>query len=107
MVRAGGMGAALAAAVATAALAGAGCGLNKFDETVEDEATIPGSYMSPAPFALGFMGGFNSLDLSTQKGFKNAGVTPDKVDAIYVKSVHLEGSRPDIDRLDVILKSVT
>src|ERR1700731_2778827 len=82
------------------------CGLNKFDETLTDQASIPGTVGMGQPFALGYSGGFNSLDLSNDKTFQNNGVKPSQVDAIFVKSVHIEGTSPQIDRLDVILKSL-
>jgi hypothetical protein len=96
-------------ALLLAALASAGCGLNKFDDTLTDEATIPGKLMTMGqPFSLTYSGGFQSgLDLSSEKTFQNNGVSPDKVDAIFVKKVHIEGTNPQIDRLDVILQSLT
>jgi hypothetical protein len=84
-----------------------GCGLNKFKESVEDTATIPGTTTLMQPFALGYMGGFNSLNLSQSKGFQNAGVTPSNVDAIFVESVHLEAMNPGVDDFGAILASVT
>lgn len=86
---------------------GVGCGgLDEFEQVLEDEASIPGSFFQPAAFALGYKGGFDGIQLSKADSFQNAGVEPSDVDAIFVKSVHLEGTKPQIDRLDVILTSV-
>ena len=90
------------------AVLGSACGaIDEFDHTMQDEATIPGSYDQTGPFALNYSGGFNSVSLSQEKSFQNAGVEPGDVDSIKVTSVRLEGKNPQIDRLDVLLESVT
>jgi hypothetical protein len=85
---------------------GTGCGLNRFNETIQDTATIPGTVLMMAT-PLGYGGSFNNLDLSHSMGFQNAGVTPGNVDAIYVQSVHLQGAHPETDDFGAILSSVT
>jgi hypothetical protein len=90
------------------AVLGAACSaIDEFDHTMQDEATIPGTYDQTGPFALNYGGGFNSVSLSQEKSFQNAGVEPGDVDSIKVTSVRFEGKNPQIDRLDVLLESVT
>jgi hypothetical protein len=94
-------------AIASSASFSAACGLNKFDDTLTDQATIPGKVTMGAPFSLMYGGAFSSgLDLSTEKSFQNNGVKPSQVDAIYVKAVHIE-AMPDVEHFDVILQSLT
>src|SRR5258708_19587955 len=81
------------------------CGLNKFDETLTDQASIPGTVGMGQPFALGYSGGFNSLDLSNDKTFQNNGVKPSQDAAIFAKSVHIEGPSPPISHLHALLNS--
>lgn len=97
----------LAIGLAVASSFGTGCGaLDDFEHVLQDEASIPGSFFQTSPFALGYSGGFNDIQLSSSKSFQNAGVTPGDVDAIFVVSARLEGTKPQIDRLDVLLGRV-
>jgi hypothetical protein len=82
-------------------------GLDHFEHTLTDEATIPGMINMSAPFALNYSGGaFTGVDLSKSESFANAGVEADDVDAIYIKQIRVEGTHAQIDRLDVIFNSV-
>ena len=93
--------------LAAAALTSTACGaLDDFETTIEDEATIPGTFNAQTPSPLNFGGSFSSLDLSANREFSNQGVGPDDVDAIFVKAVHVESTEPMRDRLDVLLESI-
>lgn len=81
-------------------------GIDHFEHVMVDEATVPGSSMINGPFSVQYGGDFNGVDLSKSESFSNNGVDPNDVDAIFVKAVRLEGTRPDVDRLNVILNSV-
>lgn len=86
---------------------GAACGaLDQFEHTITDEATIPGM-LSEGPFSPTFGMSFSGIDLSKSQSFANAGVGPGDVDAIYVKSVLVEGTHASVDRLDVLFNSIT
>lgn len=84
----------------------AACGIDDFEVTLEDSATISGTqFQTGIPGALDY-GNFGALTLETNKSFLDQGVSPDDVDAIFVKSVNVAGGNPEIDRLDVILESI-
>jgi hypothetical protein len=91
--------------MAMAAASLSGCGIAKFETTIADQATIPGTFQM-APLGLGYGAAFNDLHLDTDKSFTNAGVKPSDVNTIFVKSVHVEATMPERDRLDVILASM-
>ena len=85
---------------------GTACGaLDEFEETIVDQTSIPGGNMQiSGPFSPQFMGGFNGVDLSKSRGFQNNDVSPNDVDAIFVKAIRVEiatGSQnATLDRLD-------
>ncbi len=88
-------------------LAAAGCGIDDFEFTIQDSATISGTaFQAGIPGALDYGAGFDSVKLETNKSFLDQGVSPDDVDGIFVKSVNIAGGNPEIDRLDVILESI-
>lgn len=97
----------IAATALLLAAAGTGCGaLDEFDVTIEDTATIPGTVGANQPFSPMYGGGFNGLDLSGDKTFQNNDVDPDDVDAIFVKSVRLEDSMPELKNLANVVEMV-
>lgn len=80
-------------------------GIDHFEHTMVDEATVPGSSMINGPFSVQYGGAFNGVDLAKSESFSNNGVDPNDVDAIFIKAVRFEGTRPDVDRLDVLLNA--
>lgn len=84
-----------------------GCGaFDDFDVTLTDQATIPGNWILGVPNTLPYSS-FGAVDLKASKEFANMGVSPGDIDAIFVKSVTIEGTEPQKDNLGVILESVT
>lgn len=84
-----------------------GCGaFDEFDVVVEDSATIPGTFGAGQIFAPDYGSSFNSLNLRADKTFTNNDVSPDDVDAIFVKSVRLEDSEPNLNNLKNVIESV-
>lgn len=85
------------------------CGLKKFETSLSDEATLPGTIGQPLPItgpeALGYKGGFNGLNLAQERNFQNNGVKPGDVDSITVISARLQGTK-SIDDLGALLMSV-
>ncbi len=91
-------------AVAALAVAMTACGgLDEFEEVIVEEASIArtdGNGIN-GPFSPSFGAGFSDIDLSQARTFENEGISPDDVDAIYVKSVTLEvDTGTDDSRLD-------
>jgi hypothetical protein len=86
---------------------GAACGaLDEFDVMVEDSASVPGTLSAGQIFDADYAGSFDSLDLHGDRTFANNDVKPEDVDAIFVKSVRLEDSRPEVNNLKNIIESV-
>lgn len=90
--------------LALAAIALAACGgLDEFEEVIVEEASIArtdGNGIT-GPFSPNYGGGFSNIDLSQSRTFENEGISPDDVDAIFVKSVQIEvDTGTDDDRLD-------
>jgi hypothetical protein len=81
--------------------------LDDFEVTLSDEAIIDGSYMAQVTNPLGFSGNYQGLDLSTSKEFSAQGIDPDDVDAIFIQSIQIVATRPEMARLDSIIKSIT
>ncbi|MEL6186311.1 MAG: hypothetical protein AAFU79_16930 [Myxococcota bacterium] len=64
---------------------GAGCSaLDEFEEVFQDELVIPAAVSPSAPFSAGYGGSLSALDLSTSRGFLDAGVSPSDVDSIRI-----------------------
>jgi hypothetical protein len=87
------------------------CGVDDFEEVITDEATLPKMQPAGTPLNATYGGTFNSLNLSQARSFQNEGVSPDDVDAIFVKSIKLEmdsgSNNPTIDRLNLYVQSMT
>jgi hypothetical protein len=82
-----------------------GCGLAKFDTSVSDMATIPGTFGTTMPMALTYGGSFANLDLQANMSFVNNGVKPGDVNSIIVKSAHLDGADPGKDNFAALLST--
>jgi hypothetical protein len=104
--------AAWGAALALAGALAGGCGaLDDFTVDLEDQVTVPGTYMGSLDlFAPQFAGSLGQLDLSANKSFSNAGVSPGDVDAIFVRSISLVDSQPmlagmasSFERIDIFV----
>jgi len=98
--------------IALACVGGAGCGaLDEFEQTIVDQTTIPFTQGAQAPFVPTFSsgGGLSNVSFSTLQEFQNNDVSPDDVDAIYVKSITLDiatgSNNPAIDQLDNFIVS--
>ncbi|MFO0726856.1 MAG: hypothetical protein U1E65_23930 [Myxococcota bacterium] len=88
-------------------LVGTGCGaLDKFDVTLTDSASIPGSFMGMV-FQPQYAGSYGQLNLSGDQTFKNNNVKPSDVDSIFVKSIELEDSQPMLNNLSNVVDSVS
>lgn len=86
-----------------------GCGLDDFEQTLTDEASIPARVAGGGKVDLRYGGRFGNLNLSKSESFSNKGVDPKDVDAIFVKSARIEGIKPPAPaqpRLDLLLESV-
>lgn len=101
-----------AAAWGAALALASGCGaLDDFTVDLEDQVTVPGTYMGALDlFAPQFAGSLGRLDLSANKSFTNAGVSPGDVDAIFLRSITLVDSQPmlagmssSFERIDVFV----
>ncbi len=96
-----------------AALTLAACGgLDEFEEVIVEEASIPRSDTGiTGPYAPAFGGGFSNIDLSRSGTFADEGISPDDVDAIYVKSVTLEVEHQSgdarLEELNLYVESMT
>lgn len=91
-----------AAALLAVAMTACG-GLDEFEEVIVEEASIPETAGNgiTGPYSPDFGAGFSDIDLSQSRTFQNEGISPDDVDAIYVKSVTLEvDTGTDDSRLD-------
>lgn len=86
-----------------------GCGaLDEFEEVITDEVTIPAQRFGVGGLFSPDFGGLDDIQLSQARTFKNEGVDPNDVDAIFVKSLELQVSTgsPALDRLDYYLESI-
>jgi hypothetical protein len=83
------------------------CGaFDDFEVTIEDSATIPGTWGTGTPLSPTYDGKFNGLNLAAESNFANQDVKPDDVDAIFVKSVELRDSEPQLNNLQAVIDSV-
>lgn len=100
------------AALAVAALAGGtiatGCGaFDDFEVEMKDEVTVPGRGLVLGVFSpLPYSGNLAGTQLSQNQTFQNQGVEPGDVDAIFVKSIRLDDSEPNLKNFANVLEEV-
>lgn len=94
--------------VALLTFGGTACGaLDEFEQVIVDEARLP-QQTNPGPFSPDFGGSLDDLNLSTAEEFQNNNVSPDDVDAIFVKSLVIEtdGGTPTLSIMSTYLSRV-
>lgn len=87
-----------------------GCdALDDFEETFEDVIVIPGARPAGTPFTSSYEGALSSLDLSSSRGFREAGVSPSDVDSIRAArgALSIDLGNPQLNDLSVYVASMT